>query len=99
MSDDDVRDAGSLFSAGPVVALPKPIPEVAGAYFMVTGTGRFMRNVSIDPEHNFGIIRIDDKGTGYQILWGLVGEDPHPNFRPICSTMRFVPRRRTENAR
>ncbi|MFA6890806.1 MAG: rhamnulose-1-phosphate aldolase [Sphaerochaetaceae bacterium] len=76
MSDDDVRDAGSLFSAGPVIALPKPIPEVAGAYFMVTGTGRFMRNVSIDPEHNFGIIRIDDKGTGYQILWGLVGGRP-----------------------
>jgi rhamnulose-1-phosphate aldolase len=76
MSDDDVRDAWSLFTDGPVFKLSKPIKEVAGVYFMVTGTGRFMRNVSIDPQHSYGIIRINDDGDGYQILWGLSGGRP-----------------------
>jgi rhamnulose-1-phosphate aldolase len=47
------------------------VPGLAGDYFMVTGTGRFFHHVKEDPENNCGIIRIDDTGTKYQILWGF----------------------------
>lgn len=71
MSAEDVAECGNLLQGTRTFPLPKPIPEVAGEYFMVTGTGRYMRNVQLDPLHSFGIIRLDGKGASYQILWGL----------------------------
>lgn len=47
------------------------VPEVAGEYFLVTGTGRFMRNVQLSPAENIGIIKVDEKGEQYAVVWGL----------------------------
>ncbi len=47
------------------------VPKLAGEYFMVTGSGKFFKNVVLDPEDNICIIQIDDKGENYRILWGL----------------------------
>lgn len=48
------------------------VPALAGEYFMVTGSGKYFRNVEIDPAANICIIKVDDKGEKYQIQWGLV---------------------------
>jgi len=48
------------------------VPDLAGEYFMVTGSGKYFRNVEIDPAANICIIKVDDKGEKYQIQWGLV---------------------------
>ncbi|WP_026670028.1 rhamnulose-1-phosphate aldolase [Butyrivibrio sp. AE3006] len=48
------------------------VPALAGEYFMVTGSGKYFRNVEIDPAANICIIKVDDKGENYQIQWGLV---------------------------
>ena len=48
------------------------VPDLAGEYFMVTGSGKYFRNVEIDPSANICIIRVDEKGENYQIQWGLV---------------------------
>jgi len=76
MTDQDIKECSPLFSEGSVYPMQKPIPEVGGYCFMVTGTGRFFRNTAIDPEHSFGIIRMDENGANYQILWGLVDGKP-----------------------
>ena len=47
------------------------VPELAGEYFMVTGSGKYMRNVILDPEANICIIQVDERGENYRILWGL----------------------------
>ena len=47
------------------------VPGLAGEYFLVTGTGKYFRNVIIDPETNIGIIEVDDKGVNYRICWGF----------------------------
>jgi len=54
-------------------------PGIAGYYFLVTGTGKRMRDLAVDPEHNALMIRVNDKGTGYYIL-SLSGIDTniHP---------------------
>ena len=39
---------------------------------MVTGSGKYFRNVIIDPEDSIGIIKVDETGTKYQIQWGFV---------------------------
>lgn len=47
------------------------VPELGGAFFAVTRTGGFMRNVSRDPDRAFGIVELDSSGTRYRIRWGL----------------------------
>ena len=56
------------------VKLPMGVPEIAGERFLVTGTGRFLRNIEIFPEKNTGVIEIDSKGESYRLLWGYEPE-------------------------
>lgn len=48
------------------------VPELAGEYFLVTGSGKYMRNISIKPEDTICLIELDEKGEQYRICWGLV---------------------------
>ena len=41
-----------------------------GKIFIVTGTGKYFKNVQFDPENNLGIIRIAEDGTTAELLWG-----------------------------
>jgi len=45
-------------------------PELAGKIFLVTGTGKYFKNVEDDPENNLGIIRIASDGRTAELLWG-----------------------------
>lgn len=47
------------------------VPALAGEYFMVSGSGRFMRNMILEPESNCCIIEVDQAGENYRICWGL----------------------------
>ena len=47
------------------------VPALAGDFFLVTGSGKFMRNVALEPAHNIAIIKIDTEGKNYSIQWGL----------------------------
>ena len=44
--------------------------SLIGKYFLVTGTGKYFKNVEGDPEKNLGIIRIAEDGTTAELLWG-----------------------------
>jgi len=44
---------------------------LAGKIFIVTGTGKYFKNVEKDPETNLGIVRIADNGTIAELLWGF----------------------------
>ena len=48
------------------------VPDLAGEFFLVTGTGKYFRNIIVDPEACIAIIEIDEKGENYCIRWGLV---------------------------
>ena len=41
-----------------------------GKIFIVTGTGKYFKNVEKDPETNLGIVRIASDGTTAELLWG-----------------------------
>lgn len=41
-----------------------------GKIFIVTGTGKYFKNVEKDPAHNLGIVRIAKDGTTAELLWG-----------------------------
>lgn len=47
------------------------VPNLAGEFFMVSGSGKYMRNMVLNPAANACIIQVDDKGDNYRICWGL----------------------------
>lgn len=50
-----------------------PVTELANKYFVVTGSGKYFKNMMADPEHNLGVIRVTEDGKSIDILWGLKG--------------------------
>ena len=48
------------------------VPDLAGEFFLVTGGGKYFRNIAIDPETCICMIEIDERGENYRIRWGLV---------------------------
>lgn len=44
--------------------------ELVGKYFLVTGTGKYFKNVYGDPETNLGLFRIAKDGLNAELLWG-----------------------------
>lgn len=43
--------------------------SLIGKIFIVTGTGKYFKNVKSDPENNLGIIRIAKDGATAELLW------------------------------
>ena len=72
MKPEEVEMVKEDLNAGQWAAIGTTVPDLAGEFFMVTGSGKFFRNVKIKPEDSFGIIEVDDKGENYRIMWGLV---------------------------
>ena len=46
-------------------------PHLAGEFFMVSGSGKYFRNIELAPEENVCIIELNEKGDRYRIVWGL----------------------------
>jgi len=60
------------FKAGKWQEIGTLVPKLGGEYFLVTGSGKYFRNVAIKPEDSLCMIELDDKGENYRIVWGLV---------------------------
>ena len=45
-------------------------PALEGKYFLVTGTGKYFKNVQYAPKVNLGLVRLTDKGMKAELLWG-----------------------------
>ena len=46
-------------------------PELSGKLFLVTGTGKYFKNVQYSPENTLGIVRLTETGTEAELLWGF----------------------------
>ena len=56
-----------------VVAIGETVAELAGQCFLDTGSGKYFRNVQLDPEENLGLIEVMPDGSSVRILWGFRG--------------------------
>lgn len=65
----------SLPAISAPIAIGLAVPQLAGSYFLVTGTGRRMRYVASDPMDNMSVIRILPNGEHYVIV---AEKDIHP---------------------
>lgn len=48
-----------------------PVEELANKYFIVTGSGKYFKNVNGDPKNALGIVKVDETGNAIHIIWGL----------------------------
>ena len=64
------------------------VPNLAGEYFLVTGSGKYFRNVILKPEDSICMIELDEKGENYRIVWGLVGR--FDNMSYVLVTMLVI---------
>ena len=70
----DTAELGEYLDTGAVLReLPTGFaaPELEDAYFLVTGTGKYFKNVRYAPEVNLGIVRLTEGGAVAQLLWGF----------------------------
>ena len=71
MRKEEVEECKPYFTYDrPWVNMGVQADNLAGEYFMSTGTGKYFKNVKEDPETNLGIIRIASDGTTAELLWG-----------------------------
>jgi len=52
----------------PVFNLKEPYPELNDSYFLVTGTGKRMRDLACDPLNNAALIKLISGGSQYTII-------------------------------
>lgn len=72
MKPEEVEDVKQELQTGEWQAIGAEVPGLANEYFVVTGSGKYFRNIILQPEENIAIIKIDESGKKYQIQWGLV---------------------------
>ncbi|NDL64212.1 rhamnulose-1-phosphate aldolase [Acerihabitans arboris] len=72
LAPEDVAPYHGEFASRPrTEALTQPVPELANTYFLVTGSGKFFRNVQLSPSDNLVLLQVNAAGSAYSILWGL----------------------------
>lgn len=73
MREEDVAEvSGCLDRSGEWKAIGTEVPGLAGEFFLTTGSGKYFRNVILDPEDSLGIVEIDAAGENYRLCWGFV---------------------------
>lgn len=71
LTDDDVKEYFKNAETKRLIPLGFVADEIVrGKYFIVTGTGKYFKNVRKDPETNLGVVRITADGTGAELVWG-----------------------------
>jgi len=74
LTSEDVAPYQAGFNPQPrTESLTQAVPELANSYFLVTGSGKFMRNVQLSPSDNLALLQVNATGNGYSIVWGLTG--------------------------
>ena len=75
MKSDEVEQCRKFFreKSGEWTPISVTAENLAGEFFISTGSGKFMRNVSINAEDTVCIAEINSAGNAYRIVWGLSG--------------------------
>lgn len=77
MSEHDLASCKGEFSVkGSWHELGHAYPALSGEYIMLTGSGRHLRNASLEPEKTLGVIELDERGAAWRCVWGLEKTGP-----------------------
>ena len=71
LDEAEVKDYVNLNNVLRCIPTGFKAPELEGRYFLVTGTGKYFKNVQYEPCRNLGIVRLADGGQTAELLWGF----------------------------
>ena len=73
MRPEEVEQCRPFFqeTPGEWVNMGVQADNLAGEYFISTGSGKFFRNVSLAAQDNICIVEINEAGDSWRIVWGL----------------------------
>ncbi|MCF0133786.1 MAG: rhamnulose-1-phosphate aldolase [Blautia sp.] len=73
MRPEEVEECRPYFRKipGEWVAMGVQADNLKGEYFISTGSGMFLANVSHEPQNSICIVEINEAGDSYRIVWGL----------------------------
>ena len=83
MKTEEVAECKPFFKAQPGewVNMGVQADNLKEEYFIATGSGKFLRNVILEPQNNICIVEINAAGDSYRIVWGLEnGGSPTSEF-------------------
>ncbi len=73
MNDDEVNELKEYFNEdGKWQDIGTEVKDLANEYFMVTGSGKYFKNVSDEFEDAVCILKVSEDGKQYKIVYGLV---------------------------
>ena len=73
MREKDVEQCRPYFrkTPGDWVKMDVQAENLKNEFFISTGSGKFLRNVDLEPQNSICIVEINNKGDSYRIVWGL----------------------------
>ena len=86
--DEEDIDAcsASLSREGKWTPLEHPVPSLASAHILITGSGKYLRNAVLTPARTFGIVELDNTGASWRVVWGLEGAKPSSELETHLAT-------------
>lgn len=98
MKEEEVKAvADNLDSNGEWKAIGASVPELKGEHFLITGSGKFFRNIPLAPEDSLAIIQVDNRGGKYRICWGLTNGGNPTSELPTHLMNHAMKRHASEN--
>lgn len=70
LDNDEVAEYLDINSPIRTIEMGFDAKVLSGKIFIVTGTGKYFKNIEDDPENNLGIIKVAENGTTAELLWG-----------------------------
>ncbi len=83
MRPEEIEECRLYFKREPGewVSMGVQADNLKGEYFIATGSGKFLRNVDLEPQNSLCIVEINEAGDSYRIVWGLeAGGRPTSEF-------------------
>ncbi|PLR66640.1 rhamnulose-1-phosphate aldolase [Bacillus sp. UMB0893] len=96
---DEVSPYLDLEQVVRTIELDFPVKELANMYFLVTGSGKYFKNVKKNPEDSLGIIRVSESGNYVEVLWGFTDKGRPTSELPSHFMTHIVRLQQDENHR
>lgn len=98
VKDEEVESVKEQLKKGEWMPIGTAVPGLAKEYFLVTGSGKYFRNVSLNPEDSICMIELDEKGENYRIVWGMINGG-RPTSELPSHLMNHEVKKRSTNGR
>ncbi|MCH4170240.1 MAG: rhamnulose-1-phosphate aldolase [Lactobacillus sp.] len=71
LTEQEVANYGDVHDIKRNIPIDFDASKLKGVYFLVTGTGRYFKNVYDFPERDTGLVQIAEDGHSANLLWGF----------------------------